>query len=175
MPPLVPVGTTNRDQRSLFSSPKGRKQRPLVPVAGTNRYQRWALVPVGATNRDQRVALVPLRATNRDQWPCTAARWWEFSPTSLVGSADDLFISSAASSLSNSSELQAYGPKLTLICLWAYWASYGPESWPMVGFLVIFRPWGPSRWDFFFFVALFILFCFYLQQNTYCCYFYLFY
>ena len=37
MPLLVPVGATNRDQRSLFSSPKGGKQRPLVPVGGTNQ------------------------------------------------------------------------------------------------------------------------------------------
>src|SRR4051812_44823468 len=58
------------------------------------------------------------------------------------------------------------------MCLWAYWASCGPESWPMVRFLVVFKPWGPSRWHLFFFLALFILFCFYLQQNTYCCYFF---
>ena len=32
MPPFVPVGATNRDQRPLFSSPKGGKRRPLVPV-----------------------------------------------------------------------------------------------------------------------------------------------
>src|SRR3954468_14412004 len=45
----------------------------------------------------------------------------------------------------------------------------------MDGFLVVFRPWGPVGCNFFvFFVALFILFCFYLQQNTYCCYFYFF-
>ena len=36
-PPLVPVGATNRDQRSLFSSLKGGNRRPLVPVGGTNR------------------------------------------------------------------------------------------------------------------------------------------
>ena len=55
---------------------------------------------------------------------------WMFSPTSLAERLRHLFISAAAPSLSNSSELQAYGPNLTLLCLWAYWACCGPESWP---------------------------------------------
>ena len=132
------------------------------------------MVPVGATNRDQCPPLVLVGATNRDQRPC-AARGQKFSPTSLVERGSEWFISSTAASLSSSSQMQAYGPNVTLCCLLAYWAFCGPESWPMVGFLVVFRPWWPSRWHFFLFVTLFILFCFYLQQNTYCCYFYLFY
>ena len=32
----------------------------------------------------------------------------------------------------------------------------------MVGFLVVFRPWWPNRWQFFKFSALFIFFCFLL-------------
>ena len=75
------------------------------------------------------------------------------------------FISSTAAALSGSSQMQAYGPNVTLCCLLAYWAFCGPESWPMVGFLVIFRPWGLSRRHFFF-----VFFVFF----NYCCYFYLF-
>ena len=51
-----------------------------------------SLVPVRGTNRDQRVELVPVRATDREQWPCTAAWWWEFSPTSLAEREPHLFI-----------------------------------------------------------------------------------
>ena len=104
-----------------------------------------------------------------------------FSPTSLAEERQDLFISPAPPSPLNSSGLQASGRNLALLCLWACWAFCGPESWPMDGFLVVFRPWWPSRWHFFifpsffvFFFALFILFCFYLQQNTYLFYFILF-
>ena len=105
--------------------------------------------------------LVPVRGTNRDQWACIGAWWWEFSPTSLVESAPHRFISSTTSSLWNSSELQAYGPNWTLQCLWAYWACCWPESWPMDGFLVVFRPWWPSRWHNFIFCLFFcFLFCF---------------
>ena len=118
--------------------------------------------------------LVPVGATNRDQRPC-AARGQKFSPTSLVESVDYLFISTAASSLSNSSELQAYGPNLTLLCLWACWAFCEPESWPMVGFLVVFRPWVPSRWHNFFLCFLFslllYLFCFVSTYNKNLIYF----
>ena len=104
-----------------------------------------------------------------------------FSPTSLAEERQDLFISPAPPSPLNSSELQAPRPNLALLCLWACWAFCGPESWPIDGFLVVFRPWWPSRWHFFifpsffvFFFALFILFCFYLQQNTYLFYVILF-
>ena len=80
----------------------------------------------------------------------------KFSPTSLVERGQHQFISCAASLLSNSFELQAYGPKSTVQCLWAYWACCGPESWPMVGFLVVFTPCWPSRWHFFsFFLFIF--------------------
>ena len=96
-----------------------------------------------------------------------------FSPTSLAEERQDLFISPAPPSPLNSSELQASGPNLALLCLWAF---CGPESWPMDGFLVVFRPWWPSRWhnffsSIFFSFALFVLFCFYLQQKTYLFYF----
>ena len=70
----------------------------------------------------------------------------KFSPTSLVERAREWFISAAAPTLPSSSQLQAFVPNLSLQCLWAYWACCGPESWPMVGFLVVFRPWWPSRW-----------------------------
>ena len=60
--------------------------------------------------------LVPVGGTNRDQRPCAAPRQ-KFSTTSLVESAEHLFICSAASSLSNSSQLQPFGPNCS-ICLW---------------------------------------------------------
>ena len=82
----------------------------------------------------------------------------KFSPTSLVERAREWFISAAAPTLPSSSQLQAFRPNLSLQCLWAYWACCGPESWPMVGFLVVIRPWGPSRWHFFLFFC--FLFCF---------------
>ena len=50
---------------------------------------------------------------------------------------------------------------LLLLCLMAFWAYYGPESWPIVGFLVVFRPWGPSRRHFLFFCFLYLLLLFY--------------
>ena len=85
----------------------------------------------------------------------------KFSPTSLVERAREWFISAVAPTLSSSSQLQAFGPNLSLQCLWAYWAFCGPESWPMVGFLVVFRPWWPSRWHIFYFLPFFcFLFCF---------------
>ena len=106
------------------------------------------LVPVGATNRDQRPAL---------------PRAQKFSPTSLVERAREWFISAAAPTLPGSSQLQACGPNLSLQCLWAYWACCGPESWPMIGFLVVFRPWWPSRWHFFVLLLLYLFFfCFLL-------------
>ena len=40
----------------------------------------------------------------------------EFSPTSLVERAREWFISAAAPTLSSSSQLQAFGPNLTLCC-----------------------------------------------------------
>ena len=83
-----------------------------------------------------------------------------FSPTSLAEERQDLFISPAPPSPLNSSELQASGPNLALLCLWACWAFCGPESWPMDGFLVVFRPWWPSRWHFFLFPVFSFIFCF---------------
>src|SRR4051812_31330365 len=88
-----------------------------------------------------------------------------FSPTLLAEERSHLFISAASPSPSNSSELQACGPNLTPLCLWACWAFCGPESWPMDGFLVVFRPWWPSRWHFFLFC--YLVFHFYLELNTY--------
>ena len=134
-----------------------------MPRTGTKgaRGATASLVPVRGTNRDQRVELVPVRATNRDQWPCTAAWWWEFSPTSLVERGAQWFISPTAAPLSSSSPLQAYGPNCHCYAWWAYWAFCGPESWPMDGFLVVFRPWWPSRWHIFYFLPVFcFLFCF---------------
>ena len=134
------------------------------------------MVPVGATNRDQCPPLVPVGGTNRDQRPCAAPRQ-KFSPTSLAERLRQWFISAAALTTLSSSQMQAYGPILSLFACGAYWAFCGPESWPMDGFLVVFRPWWPSRWHNFFslfFVfsfALFVLFCFYLQQKTYLFYF----
>ena len=80
-----------------------------------------------------------------------AARGQKFSPTSLAERAREWFISAATHTLSSSSQQQAYGPIHTLLCLWAFWAFCGPESWPnkLVGFLVVFRPWWPSRRHFF--------------------------
>ena len=60
-------------------------------------------------------SLVPVRGTNRDQRPCAAPRQ-KFSPTSLVERAREWFISAAAPTLSSSSQLQAFGPNLTLCC-----------------------------------------------------------
>ena len=60
--------------------------------------------------------LVPVGGTNRDQRPCAALRQ-KFSPTSLVERAREWFISAAAPTLSNSSQLQAFGPNCSL-CLW---------------------------------------------------------
>ena len=77
--------------------------------------------------------LVPAGGTNRDQRHC-AARGQKFSPTSLVERGSEWFISPGAAAHSSSSQLQAYGPKLALCCLWAYWAFCGPESWPRLGF-----------------------------------------
>ena len=132
---------SDRNEDQPFSP--GLWHKPGLMVTGQGRE---ALVPVGATNRDQRVALVPVRATNRDQWPCTAAWWWEFSPTSLAEREPHLFIRCGAPELSSSSLKQAYGPNLSVHACGAYWAFCGPESWPMDGFLVVFRPWWPSRW-----------------------------
>ena len=132
--PLVPIRATNRDQMSLFSSPKGGKQRPLVLVGGTNQYQRWALVPVGGTNRYQRRALVPVCTTNRDQRPCTAAWWWEFSPTSLAEREPHLFIRCGAPELSSSSLKQAYGPNLSIHACGPTGPSAGLNPGPWMGF-----------------------------------------
>jgi hypothetical protein len=98
-----------------------------------------------------------------------AARGQKFSPTSLAERAREWFISAAAPTLSSSSQMQAYGPNCTLLCLWACWAFCGPESWPS-GFLVVFRPWWPSRRHFFkFFSSFFVFFdAFFLYLlNTY--------
>ena len=53
--------------------------------------------------------------------------------------------------------LRAYS---VTMCLWAYWAFCGPESWPINGFLVVFRPWWPSRWHIFCFLFSFLLYLF---------------
>ena len=86
-----------------------------------------------------------------------------FSPTSLAERLRQWFISAAALTTSSSSQMQAYGPILSLFACGSYWAFCGPESWPMDGFLVVFRPWWPSRWHnffplFFFSFALFVFF-----------------
>ena len=114
----------------------------------------WARAARGLWSR-----LVPPTGTNGLVLPCAQ----KFSPTSLVERAREWFISAAAPTLPSSSQLQAFGPNLSLQCLWAYWACCGPESWPMVGFLVVFRPWWPSRWHFFVFLLLYLfsfVFCF---------------
>ena len=93
--------------------------------------------------------------------PVLPASGPKFSPTSLVERGAQWFISPTAAPLSSSSPPQAFGPTCYCFALWAFWAYCGPESWPIVGFLVVFRPWGPSRRHFFVFF-------------TYCCYIYFF-
>ena len=56
------------------------------------------------------------------------------------------------SELLSNAGLRAYS---VTMCMWAYWAFCGPESWPFNGFLVVFRPWWPSRWHIFFFSSFF--------------------
>ena len=48
--------------------------------------------------------------------PVLPASGPKFSPTSLVERAREWFISAAALTLSSSSQLQAFGPNLTLCC-----------------------------------------------------------
>src|ERR1043165_8996435 len=115
--------------KAFFSIPKGGKQRPLVLVGGINRYQCGPVVPVGSTNRYHCRALVPVGATNRDS-PCATAErcGGKFSPTSLVEEESEWFISAVALTTLSSSQLQAFGPTLLAICLWACWARRGPGS-----------------------------------------------
>ena len=124
--------------------------------------------------------LVPVGGTNRDQKP-RAARAQMFSPTSLAERGVQWFISPTAAPLSSSSPLQAFGPNCHWYARWAYWAFYGPESWPIDGFLVVFTPWRPSRWHiFFYFFPVFLfsfllyLFCFVSTYNKKLIYFILF-
>src|SRR3954471_7362495 len=119
----------------FFSIPKGGKQRPLVPVGGINRYQCYPLVPVGGTNRYHCRALVPVGATNRDS-PCATAEQCggKFSPTSLVEEETEWFISAVARTTSSSSQLQALGPTLLALCLWASWADAGLDPGLLKGF-----------------------------------------
>ena len=98
-----------------------------------------------------------------------------FSPTSLAERLRQWFISAAALTTSSSSQMQAYGPIMSLFACGAYWAFCGSESWPMDGFLVVFRPWWPSRWHNFFLCFLFslllYLFCFVSTYNKKLIYF----
>src|SRR3954463_10749988 len=94
-----------------------------------------------------------------------------FSPTSLAERLRQWFISAAALTTSSSSQMQAYGPILLLLACGPTGPSCGPESWPNNGFLVVFRPWWPSRWLTFYFFACFLfsfllyLFCFVSTYN----------
>ena len=112
---VPPTGTKGLFSPAQRAGSRGLWSRLVAPT-GT---KGGALVPVGATNRDQR--------------PC-AARGQKLSPTSLVERGSEWFISSTAAALSSSSQMQAYGPNVTLCCLLAYWAFCGPESWPRLGF-----------------------------------------
>ena len=136
-------GLINRSQ-CLSASEVGLKnclaskklQYRFVPRTGTKgaRGATTSLVPVRGTNRDQRVELVPVRATNRDQWPCTAAWWWEFSPTSLAEREPHLFIRCGAPELSSSSLKQAYGPNLSVHACGPTGPSAGLNPGPWMGF-----------------------------------------
>ena len=92
--------------------------------------------------------------------PVLPASGPKFSPTSLVERGAQWFISPIAAPLSSTSPLQAYGPNCHCYAWWAYWAFCGPESWPIDGFLVVFRPWWPSRWHIFILCLFCFLFCF---------------
>ena len=194
---MVPVRGTIRDECPLWSRfvpPNGTKGLfSAAQRAGSGGLWSRLVAPTG-TKGGHWFWLVPRTGTKGVHWSRFMARTGTnvprlpkprcggmFSPTSLAEERQDLFISPAPPSPLNSSELQASGPNLALLCLWACWAFCGPESWPMDGFLVVFRPWWPSRWHFFlffpvyFFSFLLYLFYFVSTYNKILIYFILFY
>ena len=160
-------GTKLWVQRGPTLNP-GLWHKPGLMVMGQGR---GALVPVGATNRYQCTPFNPCWCYQPGpKAPVLPASGPKFSPTLLVERGAQWFISPTAAPLSSSSPPQAFGPTCYCFAWWAFWVYCGPESWPIVGFHVVFRPWWPNRWQFLFyfssffvlFFALFIFFCFLL-------------
>ena len=132
----VPLAWRGGTKKQLQKESTKKLYYRFMTQTGTKgaRGATTSLVPVCGTNQDQRVELVPVRATNRDQWPCIAAWWWEFSPTSLAEREPHLFIRCGAPELSSSSLKQAYGPNLSVHACGPTGPSAGLSPGPWMGF-----------------------------------------
>ena len=119
---------------------KGRHSSRLVPPTGTKGGHWSRFVAPTGTKGWHWSRLVPRTGTKGLHWsrwvPRTGTKGLhgvgarKFSPTSLVEERPHWFISAAAAAVLSSSLMQAYGPNRARLCLWAFWAFCGPESWP---------------------------------------------